>query len=412
MAAPKEFFTLQPAQEALTQLFEYLSDSPATERIPTRQALGRVLASAPLSPMDLPSFNRSAMDGYAVKAADTHGASDALPAYLTLVGHVNMGEVPDVTLNDGETAVIHTGAMIPEGADAVVMIERTQKASDDEIEILAPVASGENIIKLGEDVRKDSETLPVGHTIRPQDIGGLLAVGITEVEVVKRPRIAIMSSGDELVDALEEPAIGQIRDINSDMLAALCTEAGADVVQLGIAGDTLEEMMDMARKGYADCDMLVLSAGSSVSVRDLTTQVISELGAPGVLQHGLAVKPGKPTILAVCDGVPVIGLPGNPVSAMLVARIVLLPIIKRLMGQTTLPTATITATLTQNIASTTGREDSVPIRLEKTEDGYTATPIWGKSNLIYTLLRADGLVQVPLNISGYTTDTQVEVALF
>lgn len=352
------------------------------------------------------------MDGYAVKAADTHGASDALPAYLTLVGHVNMGEVPDVTVGDGETVVIHTGAMIPEGADAVVMIERTQKASDDEIEILAPVSSGENIIKLGEDVRKDSETLPAGHTIRPQDIGGLLAVGITQVEVVKRPRVAIMSSGDELVDALEEPEMGQIRDINSDMLAALCTEAGASVVQMGIAGDTLDAMMDMAKKGYADCDMLVLSAGSSVSVRDLTTQVIEELGAPGILQHGLAVKPGKPTIVAVCDGVPVIGLPGNPVSAMLVARRVLLPTLKRMIGENALPTTTITATLTQNIASSTGREDSVPIRLEKTDTGYTATPIWGKSNLIYTLLRADGLVHVPLNISGYTADTDVEVVLF
>ncbi|MEL6307279.1 MAG: gephyrin-like molybdotransferase Glp [Chloroflexota bacterium] len=408
----KEFFTLQPVQEALEQLFAHLSDTPQTETIPTRQALGRVLARAPLSPMDLPAFNRSAMDGYAVKAADTHGASDALPAYLTLVGHVNMGEVPDVTVGDGETVVIHTGAMIPEGADAVVMIERTQKASDDEIEILAPVSSGENIIKLGEDVRKDSETLPAGHTIRPQDIGGLLAVGITQVEVVKRPRVAIMSSGDELVDALEEPEMGQIRDINSDMLAALCTEAGASVVQMGIAGDTLDAMMDMAKKGYADCDMLVLSAGSSVSVRDLTTQVIEELGAPGILQHGLAVKPGKPTIVAVCDGVPVIGLPGNPVSAMLVARRVLLPTLKRMIGENALPTTTITATLTQNIASSTGREDSVPIRLEKTDTGYTATPIWGKSNLIYTLLRADGLVHVPLNISGYTADTDVEVVLF
>lgn len=168
----------------------------------------------------------------------------------------------------------------------------------------------------------------------------------------------------------------------------------------------------MAQEGYDTCDILILSAGSSVSVRDLTSQVINQLGQPGIIQHGIAVKPGKPTILASCDGKPVIGLPGNPVSAMLVARQVVLLIIAHLTYQAPKYPMTITATLTQNIASTTGRDDSVPVKLEQVDDGYQATPIWGKSNLIYTLLQADGLVHVPLNISGYTTGTQVEVISF
>jgi len=412
MAVAKQFFTLKPVQETLESLFNEIHSLSVRETIPTVDAIGRVLASAPHSPVDLPSFNRSAMDGYAVRASDTFGASDALPAYLTVSGQVSMGEVPIFSLQKGEVAVIHTGAMIPDGADAVVMIERTQNVDDSEIEVLAPVAVGENIIKCGEDIRKDSETLPAGHVIRPQDIGGLLAVGITEIEVMKRPKIAILSNGDELVDAHETPEMSQIRDINSHIIAALCQQAGAEVVKSGIARDTMDSLMSLAREGFDNCDMLILSAGSSVSVRDLTGEVINRLGSPGIIQHGLAVKPGKPTIVAACDGKPVIGLPGNPVSAMLVARQVVLPTIQYLLGQEIAPQATISATLTQNIASTTGREDSVPVRIHQTGEGYEAEPIWGKSNLIYTLLRANGLVHVPLNTSGYSAGTKVEVIRF
>ncbi|MEM9950198.1 MAG: gephyrin-like molybdotransferase Glp [Chloroflexota bacterium] len=412
MQTTKQFFTLQPVQEALARLLNQLEHRIDTETIATIDSLGRVLAEAPISPMDLPAFNRSAMDGYAVRADDTFGASDALPAYLTIAGHVAMGEVPEFTLQKGEVAEIHTGAMIPDGADAVVMIEHTQKISDSQLEVLSPVSIGENIVKLGDDIQHGQETLAIGHTIRPQDIGGLLAVGIAEITVFKRPKIGILSSGDELIDAHETPKIGQIRDINSHIIGALCQQAGCDVELLGIASDTLDRLLSMAQQGYDTCDMLILSAGSSVSVRDLTSQVINQLGQPGIIQHGIAVKPGKPTILASCDGKPVIGLPGNPVSAMLVARQVVLPIITHSRHQAPKYPMTITATLTQNIDSTTGRYDSVPVKLVQVDDGYKATPIWGKSNLIYTLLQADGLVHVPLNISGYTAGTQVEVIGF
>jgi len=412
MKSAKPFFKVQPVGDALQQLFAHLSRLSRTQTIKTQDGLGRILAAAPVSPMDLPAFDRSAMDGYAVRAEDTFGASESLPAYLDVVGHINMGEVPDIGLQKGAAAVIHTGAMLPQGADAVVMVERTQSISDSEVEILAPVASGENVIKLGEDVRKGSETLALGHRLRPQDIGGLLAVGITEIDVRESPRIAILSCGDELVEAHKHPDPGQIRDINSHMLSALCAETGTIVVQTGIAHDTMDSLLSMARDGLAQGDMLVMSAGSSVSTRDLTRDVIQQLGEPGILQHGLAVKPGKPAIIAVCDGKPVIGLPGNPVSAILVARQVILPIIRRLLGEITKPTATVTATLKQNIASTSGREDSVPVRLIAVENGYAADPVLGKSNLIYTLLKADGLIHVPLNVGGYQAGSEVEVVLF
>jgi molybdopterin molybdotransferase len=408
----KQFFIVQPPDDALITLFQNITPLQIKEMLPTISSLNRILTTPLHSPINLPEFKRSTMDGYAVRAADTFGASDTLPTYLRVIGQIHMGEVPSIVIQSGEAAEIHTGAMLPEGADAVVMIERTQRVSDNEIEVLAAVASGENVVQVGEDIGEGDIALYVGHRIRPQDIGGLLAVGIHEVEVIKQPRIAVLSCGDELVEAHEEPRLGQVRDINSFMLMTLCSEIGVEVTRLGIARDTLDSMLSLARTGLAQCDMLVLSAGSSVSSRDLTYEVVNQLGKPGVLQHGLAVKPGKPTIIAACDGKPVIGLPGNPVSAMLVARQIVMPVIRFLLGETQKPIATVTATLTQNIASTSGREDSIPVRLIKSDSGYNAEPIGGKSNLIYTLLKADGLVTVPLNVSGYLAGTIVEVRLF
>ncbi|MFW5696911.1 MAG: gephyrin-like molybdotransferase Glp [Phototrophicaceae bacterium] len=411
MSARTEFFTVVPVAEALHRLIEALIPTRPTETIPTDEALHRVLATSPISPINLPAFTRSTMDGFAVRAADTFGASDALPAYLRVVGTAHMGEVPAFSLEPAEAAVIHTGAMLPRGADAVVMIERTQTIGDD-VEIMAAVALGENVVQIGEDVAEGAPMLPAGHRLRPQDIGGLLAVGMTRVEVVRPPRVAILSCGDELVPPDADPALSQIRDINAAMLAALVTEAGAVAHRLGIARDTLDSLLPLARQGLADADMLIMSAGSSVSVRDLTREVIDQLGAPGVLQHGIAVKPGKPTIIAVCDNKPVIGLPGNPVSALSVARQLVRPTIHHLLGARPAPPLGVHATLTANIASTTGREDTVPVRLIAGDDGWQAEPIFGKSNLIFTLINADGVVTVPLNSGGLRAGTLVEVYAF
>lgn len=407
-----EFFHIQTVQEALEQLFSECALVPRTAVCETVQAIGRVLTRPIVSPIDLPAFPRSSMDGYAVRAADTYGASQALPAYLTCVASVPMGSVPQVELRSGEAAEIFTGAMLPRGADAVVMIEKTQKIDQSQIEILAPAAPGENVVGVGEDIRQGAALLSAGCRLRPQDLGGLLAVGILSVEVAAPPRVAILSCGDELVAPDDLPPLGKIRDINAQTLAALFQEAGAVVTLLGIAVDQFDDLFDRAYTGLQSADLLVITAGSSVSARDLTREVIARLGPPGIVQHGLAIKPGKPTILAVCDGKPVIGLPGNPVSAFLVARQIVIPIIQRLLGEKPRPAASLTAVLSSNIPSAAGREDTVPVRLVANDQGWIAEPIFGKSNLIFTLIHADGVVQVPLNSGGLKAGTSVQVTLF
>ncbi len=407
-----EFFNVQPVQATLDILFSHWTPHPRTEALDPRQALGRVLAVAPQSPIDLPSFTRSTMDGYAVRAADTFGASQSLPAYLALVGQVAMGTEPTIEIARGQAVEIQTGAMLPHGADAVMMVERTQTLNAQEIEVLAPVAPGENLVQVGEDVARGQAILPAGHRLRPQDIGGLLAVGITSVDVVVPPRVGILSCGDELIMPEETPHPGQIRDINAYVLSALVQQVGGEPWPLGIARDSIDDFLPRAQSGFQDVDFLVMTAGSSVSARDLTAEVIGNLGEPGVLQHGLAVKPGKPTILAVCDGKPVVGLPGNPVSALLVARQIVVPIIKHFLGEATRPLATLQATLTANIASTTGREDTVAVRLIELDGAWLAEPVFGKSNLIFTLVNADGLLHVPLNSNGLRAGSMVEVVLF
>jgi molybdopterin molybdotransferase len=412
MSGTPEFFTVQTVQAALEVLFEHYRPEPRRATLDTRAALGRVLAATPRSPIDLPAFVRSTMDGYAVRASDTFGASQSLPAYLTCIGRVPMGSPPTFTVNPGQCAEIYTGAMLPPGADAVVMVERTQPFGENEIEVLTPAAPGENLVQIGEDVAQGEPILAAGHRLRPQDIGGLLAVGILSVEVSEPPRVGILSSGDELVPPEESPASGQVRDINSYTLAALAQQAGAAVTQFGIARDRLDDLAGRARSALEQVDVLVMTAGSSVSTRDLTRQVIGGLGVPGILQHGLAVKPGKPTILAVCGGKPVIGLPGNPVSALLVARQILLPIIRRALGEESGLAATVKAILNANVASAAGRDDLIPVRLVK-RDGMTyAEPVFGKSNLIYTLVDADGLLHVPLNSTGLKAGSIVDVSMF
>ncbi|MDX1992579.1 MAG: molybdopterin-binding protein [bacterium] len=406
-----EFFQVQTVQSTLDQLFEQWQPQPRIEILPTIQAAGRILARAPYSPTNLPTFPRSSMDGYAVRAADTFGASAALPAYLNLVGSIRMGEAPDLELRVGEAAEIFTGAMLPRGADAVVMVEHAQRVGESEVEVLAPAAAGENVIQIGEDVQEGEAILPIGHRLRPQDIGGLLAVGILSVEVIAAPRLAIIGSGDELVPPEQTPQAAQIRDINSYTLAALFDQHGANVTIGGISSDTFDDLYALARRSLDPADILVVTAGSSLSTRDLTCMVLNALGEPGVIQHGLAVKPGKPTITAVCAGKPVIGLPGNPVSAFLVARQIVVPIIQRALGLVPPPTPVIRAQLAANIASTTGREDTVPVCLRREGQVWLAEPIFGKSNLIYTLVRADGVVVVPLNSGGLKAGTDVEVVL-
>ena len=420
-----EFLTLLPPEEARALLLSHLpapiSDS---ERINTASALGRVLAEDIVAPQPLPDFQRSTVDGYAVGSRDTHGASDSLPAYLNLIGEVPMGEAPSFTVGAGQCAQIHTGGMLPDGTDAVVMLEYTQSIQRKEIEVFRAVANGENIIRVGEDVAQGQTVQHKGSLIRPAEIGGLMALGIVNVRVVRKIRVGLISTGDEVIDPSQLPRPGQVRDVNSYTLAALIEGSGGVAKLYGILSDTFDGVKAAATQALSECDMLIITAGSSASTRDLTADVIRSLGAPGVLVHGINTRPGKPTILGVCDGKAVIGLPGNPVSALVNGYLFVVPVIEKLFGTLPMPRPSVLAQLTVNLPSQAGREDWWPVRLttqtrthdEMTAPGYgkielQAEPIFGKSNLIFTLASADGLICIHPDATGLSAGEIVEVYL-
>ncbi len=408
-----EFLELVPPGEALALLLTQIPrPNVLRERIPTSSSLRRVTAAAVISPEPLPAFARSTVDGYAVHASDTFGASETLPAYLTLAGEVLMGQAPAFSLAPFQAAVIPTGGMLPPGADAVVMVEMTQLASASEIEVLKAVGVNENILLAGEDVKMGQEILPAGVRMRPAEIGGLLALGLAQVEVAVPPRAGILSTGDEVIPPQAAPGPGQVRDVNSYTLSALVEGAGGAPRTYGIIPDQAPALSGTLRRALSECDLVVITAGSSASTRDLTAEVIQGMGAPGVLVHGVNVKPGKPTILAVCDGKAVVGLPGNPVSALVIAGLFVVPVIEHLLGlRQVRPKPVITARLSINLSSQAGREDWVPVRLVRTAQGYSAEPIFYKSNLIFSLARADGLVHIPAAANGLAQGEPVEVEL-
>jgi molybdopterin molybdotransferase len=410
-----ELFNVRTPPDALALLLDALPRREATpEMVATPDALDRVLAEEIRSPGELPTFRRSTMDGFAVRAADTFGATEGLPAYLEIVDDIPMGRAPTHALATGECARIATGGMLPEGSDAVLMVEQTQEVGGATIEALRAVAPGENVVQVGEDIHAGDPILPRGHMLRPQDLGALLALGISAVRVAPRLRIAVISGGDELVEpTTSEPGPGKIRDINSYTLSALIRRDGHLDCLVGIIPDEYDLLRDAARRAFTENDVVILSAGSSVSARDMTAQVIDSLGRPGVLVHGVSLKPGKPTVLAVCDGKPVFGLPGNPVSCMVTFGLFVSPTLSLLSGSISPPRKAVTARLTRNIASATGREDYIQVRLERRDDGgLDAIPVFGKSNLIFTLVRSDGMLKVPLDAGGLTAGATVEVVLF
>jgi molybdopterin molybdotransferase len=408
-----EFLKLTPPEQALEVFLKHLPPAqPRTETIDTADALGRVLMQDITSPETLPAFSRSTVDGYAVQAADTFGASDSLPVYLKLIGEVPMGGTPSFALQPAEAALIHTGGMIPEGTDAVVMIEYTQTSRPGEVEIYKAVAGGQNIIYAGEDLRPGQAVLPAGTVLRPVEIGGLLALGITRIEVAVPPRLGILSSGDEVVDPDQPVAPGQVRDINSYTLSALIQAHGGQAVRYGVVKDDPQALAERMAQAMRECDGVVVTAGSSASARDLTVEVIRQMGEPGVLIHGVNVRPGKPTILGVCNGKPAIGLPGNPVSALVIAGLFVVPALRHLLGiRHPRPPAEATARLTTNVSSPDGREVWMPVTLEATAAGYLADPIFFKSNLIFNLARADGLMHIPNTATGLQAGSEVKVTL-
>jgi molybdopterin molybdotransferase len=417
-----ELFTVLPPGEAFAAFGRFCSRVDRTETVALDAALGRVLAEDVVARETLPSFARSTMDGYAVRAADTHGASEQSPAYLRVVDDVPTAVVPAVPVGKREAVRTHTGAMIPPGADAVVMVEDTNLHAPDgagraEVEVLDAAAPGENVLTVGEDVRAGAVAIPAGRRLRAADLGGLAALGVTRVAVRAKPRIAIVSTGDEVVGVGVLPGPAQVRDVNGTTVAAVVTQAGGVAVPCGIVPDDAAALERALRAALADADAVVLSAGSSVSVRDLTAQVVARLGPPGVLVHGIAIKPGKPTVLAVCDGTPVVGLPGNPASALVVAWRIVRPLVRLLAGEAVDSDGAgdereTSAVLEVPLPSRPGREDFVPCTLARDAHGTLhATPVFGASNLIFTLIRADALIAVPLDRSGLAAGETVRVVV-
>ena len=422
-----EFLTLLPPDEARELLLSHL---PApiidSETIDVTSSLGRVLAEDIVAPHPLPEFQRTTVDGYVVRASDTFGASDSLPAYLTLIGEVPMGDAPAFELGAGQCALIHTGGMLPAGADAAVMLEYTQSAHENEIEIFRAVADGENVIRVGEDVAEGQIVQAKGSLMRPAEIGGLMALGIMRVNVVRKIIVGLISTGDEVVHPSQSPRPGQVRDVNSFTLAALVEKSGGTAKVYGIVPDSLDALTAAASQALSECKMVLITAGSSASTRDMTAEVIRSLGEPGVLVHGINTRPGKPTILGVCNGQAVIGLPGNPVSALVNGYLFVVPVIENLLGMLPKPKATLLAHLTVNLPSQAGREDWWPVRLLRPKpipagadstsfpEGkveYQADPIFGKSNLIFTLAAADGLLRIHPDATGLSAGEMVEVIL-
>jgi molybdopterin molybdotransferase len=405
----KDFFKVTDLEKVL----EYTSMFPVvgTELVFLEKTPGRILAEEIIADIDLPGFSRSTMDGYAVRASSTFGASEENPAYLNLVGSIAMGESPSFQVEQGEAARISTGGMLPNGTDSVVMIEHTEILDEKTIEAYKSAAPGQNVIEKGEDFTEGNTILHSGQKIRPQETGLLAAFGKEKARVFKKPVIGIISTGDEVVPVSETPHPGQIRDINTFSLSSLVIAAGGIPLTFGIVKDDYKNLLEKCREALLASDMVLISGGSSVGTRDFTIEVLSALPDSEIIVHGISISPGKPTILSRSGNKPVWGLPGHVVSAMIVFTAVVIPFIEKISG--ILPEQknrfTLSARLTRNVSSAQGRTEYIRVRLTEKDGILWAEPILGKSGLINTMIKADGLIEIGKNVEGIEKGTQVRV---
>jgi molybdopterin molybdotransferase len=399
------------------QVFEALSGFSrlAVETVPLDDALGRVCGADIASPEDLPPLPRSTMDGFAVRAADTFGASDSIPAFLDVAGVVAMGQLPGVTIGRNQAAAIPTGGFLPQGADAVVMVEYTSPAGEGAIEVSRPVTAGENVLSKAEDVAAGEVVIPSGKRLFSQDIGLLAGLGITGVAVYRRPHAAVVSTGDEIVPITTVPPPGRIRDINAHSIAALVRSSGGEAEMFDSVPDDPAQLRAALEKALASADVVALSGGSSVGERDHMVSVVTSLPGAVVHAHGIAISPGKPTLIASVGGKPVFGLPGHPVSALVVAQVFLAPFIRYLGGEALKhgpAGARVHAVLTASVHSAQGREEYVRVKIEEKDGQIGAWPVFGKSGMLSTLVKADGFVVVPIHAEGIPAGETVDVILF
>jgi len=414
-APVKAFFRVVTSAEAREQLAAF---APKTHggTVSVVDACDRVLAKSLTAPVDLPHFHRTNMDGYAVRAQDTFGASSSLPMYLKLVGTVEMGKEVKRTLKKGEAMRIATGGMLPPGADSMVMVEYTEEMGDGTIEVHRSVSPWENILRVGEDITKGTLIFSPGRRLRAHDLGALTGVGITHVPVYRRPLVALISTGDEIVPPDQAPKPGQIRNVNQYSLRAMITAAGGGPLDLGVVRDDRPAFEKAMAQALKKADVVMISGGSSVGTKDMTVEVICAFPRSEVFFHGISIAPGKPTIFAKAAGKPVMGLPGHPVSALVVFALFGAPLIRLVGGEAATtafaPPRTTRARLAQNVASAPGREDYVRVILENHNGVVFARPLPGKSGAIFSLVKADGMVCIPHDEEGKEAGEEVEVILF
>lgn len=405
----KPFLKLKSVDEVLAHIQAAKPLPP--EIVDLDNACGRVIAHDLLAPCDLPGFDRATVDGFALAARDSFGASETAPALLQLVGSCHMGESPDLELQPGQAAPILTGAMLPAGADCTVMLEYSRPAGTGLVELTRPAAPGENIVRRDEDAGKGSLVIPAGRLLRPQEIGCLAAFGCTEIQVGGRPEVAIISTGDEIVPADATPGPGQVRDVNSHSVAALCRQAGASVRKSGIIRDDPERLGASIAAAMQTSDVVIVSGGSSAGSRDFTLATFMAQPQAELIAHGVAISPGKPFILVRSGAKYLIGLPGHVSGALICSRVFVLPLLMRLQGAASGIAPRVTAALARSIASPMGRRDYIRCALSTNNDQLEANPLVGASALISSLVEADALAVCPENRDGLAKGEKVQLEL-
>ncbi|WP_442597023.1 molybdopterin molybdotransferase MoeA [Neobacillus sp. D3-1R] len=407
-----KFFQVKTVEETHQLIKEYVKPNLEIVRKSLYEALHFVLAEDIVVKENVPNFRRSSVDGYAVQASDTFGSSENMPGFLTVTGEVKMGVVPPSPVLGGEAMYVPTGGMIPEGSDAVVMVEHCEDLTG-LLNVFKQVAPGENVISVGEDLLEGELLLTKGTRLRPQELGALAAQGILEVGVYRKPVIGYISTGDEIVPIEKaEPSLGEIRDMNGITIGSMVQEWGYEFIHDGIVHDEEEELSNRTKALLEKVDCLILSGGSSVGTKDYSVDVIESLGQPGVFVHGISIKPGKPTILSMANGKPIIGLPGHPASAMVIFQLFGKSILDELQGYNRQDIQLAKAMITKNIPSSPGRTDYIRVRLFQENEQWYAEPIFGKSSLISTLVKSEGLIEIPSQNEGVQKGDFVSVRLF
>jgi molybdopterin molybdotransferase len=397
--------SVKEAKEIVDNSFDYALGS---EKINILQSVGRVCFEDVRAECNIPEFKRSTVDGFAVSSRDVFGASETMPSMLELKGEVLMGHVPPTDITLGQCLYVPTGGMLPDFADAVVMVEYSDKLDDNTILLYSPVAMGDNVIQVGEDINNQDIVIKKGDKLRPYEIGVLASIGINEITVYKRPRVAIISTGDEVVPSTQKPTLGEVRDINTSLLMSLLLEDGIEPVSYGIIKDDYDLLKGTVDKAFEQCDLVLISGGSSVGKKDQTLKVISSYSDGEVLVHGIAVKPGKPTIIGKHKEKIIFGLPGHPLACSIIYKILVKQYINNLMCYDEKLYGT-SAIMSINYHKAKGREEYLPVAIEEIDNKLIAKPVFGKSGLISVFSKAWGYIKIDKNIEGLKEGQIVEV---